>query len=539
MTRERRVSAARLFAGGCAAAAIVVLAGFAFELYRFGADDRAAAARLEEHVRGSFGRMTGAVAGLAHAVSGDPAVRSAMASNPEADDNARGLFDAAASARANAGDDDLALTVYDNGGAPRAWTGLASDLPAERTKGNASVFVTSTPLGLRVVYLEPIAAATADRSRVGAVVVEHAIDATPASTRIAEYVLSTPFGPVSLRLPQGTPAAADGSAAFVVATPDGAPLLDASVRFADLAAERLNLRRTVASIALALFAATILLLAGPLLDRRIVARSPWPELWLTLAVVAVVIAAAGLGWLAFAIGPWARAASARSAARLCIGTATGAAVAAALVSGAVRMRLALRAWRGVPAASPALFAAVQVACGVLLAAILVMFERVLGRSIDPAGVDLHHFSLHPWAPARLAMLAAILFGHAAVLWFGALACVLAAVRWRLPRRPSAAHVAAAALWIAPTAVVAAIAQRRGWAIPAAPIVLGALTCAVAALVAPRLAGWYRRATVASRMLALFLRVPAARAARVSDRTLLPERVGSSSRRRSAAMPHRR
>ena len=506
-TLERRVSAARLFAAGCAAAAIVVLAGFAFELYRFGADDRAAAARLEEYVRASFAGMSGMATQVGHAVAGDAAVRSAMSSNPDADDNARSLFDAAARARATAGDDDdLALTVYDSAGLPRGWAGRASDLPAERTKGNAAVFVTSTPRGLRLLYLDPIAAATPDRSRVGAVVVEHAIAAVPAvaSAGLAAYILDTPFGPVQLRLPGQAAGPTDGTAGFVVATPEGVALLDASTRFVDLAAERASLRRTVASIALGLFAVTILLLAGPLLDRRVVARAPGPELWLTLAVVAAVVAAGALGWLSFALGPWARSGAARSAARLSLGTATAAAAAAALVSGAVRLRLALRAQRGVPADAPVTFGAAQIACGLFLVALFVTFERVLGRSIDPAGVDLHHFSLHPWTPARLATLAGVLFGHAAVLWFGALACVLASVHWRFPRGPSAAHVAAAALWVAPTAIVAAIARSRGWAIPGAPIVLGAITCAAAALVAPRLAGWYRRTTVAARMLALFL-----------------------------------
>ena len=41
----------RLFAGGCAAAALAVLAGFTLELYRFGADYQAAAARLERGVQ--------------------------------------------------------------------------------------------------------------------------------------------------------------------------------------------------------------------------------------------------------------------------------------------------------------------------------------------------------------------------------------------------------------------------------------------------------------------------------------------------------
>ena len=57
-TRDRRVSAARLFAGGCALAAGVVLIGFLLEFYRFGASDTAAAARVEEDVRAQFGAMT-------------------------------------------------------------------------------------------------------------------------------------------------------------------------------------------------------------------------------------------------------------------------------------------------------------------------------------------------------------------------------------------------------------------------------------------------------------------------------------------------
>ena len=48
------------------------------------------------------------------------------------------------------------------------------------------------------------------------------------------------------------------------------------------------------------------------------------------------------------------------------------------------------------------------------------------------------------------------------------------------------------------------AASREWAIPASAIVLAAIACATAALVAPRLAVWYRQTTVASRILALFV-----------------------------------
>ena len=38
-----------------------------------------------------------------------------------------------------------------------------------------------------------------------------------------------------------------------------------------------------------------------------------------------------------------------------------------------------------------------------------------------------------------------------MLWAGALACVIALARWRLPRRWSTRHLAAAALWLVPIA----------------------------------------------------------------------------------------
>jgi len=509
VTRERRVSAARLFAGGCAAAAMVVLAGFAFELFRFGADDRAATVNLELTVQAKLADMTDDVERVARTVSGDAAVRGAMGTNPEADANARRLFDVASAARQGPGDDEsvVALTIYDNAGVPRAWAGRTSDLPSDRTKGPAALFVSSTPLGLRLVHLEPIAAATADASRVGAVAVEHAIASASSVSPVgvAAYAMPTPLGPVSLRLPPRAPSPAEGGAVtFQIKTTAGASLLEASTSLEGLRNERVALRRTVASLALAIFAATILLLTGPLLDRRVRAREPGQELRLTAAIVAVVLAGGALLWFACTMAPWMHGVGVRSAARLCIGGATAAAVAAALVSAVVRMRPALRTLRRVPSGSLAAFAATQLASGALLASLLVLFVRVLGRSIDPAAVDVNHFSLHPWVPARLATLAGILFCHAGALWFGALGCVIAIVPWRLPRRASAWHAAAVAMWIAPTAAVAMIAARQGWAIPAAAIVLGASTCALAALVTPRLAGWYRRATVAARLLALFM-----------------------------------
>jgi len=196
--------------------------------------------------------------------------------------------------------------------------------------------------------------------------------------------------------------------------PDGRPLLDVSIDLATIASERASHRRAVGAVAVALVALTVLLLAGPLLDARIAARAPRREMQLTFTIVAVVVIGTALLAIAFAVSPWSAVPANRKAFKLLIGGLSSAAVAATLVSAAVRLRVALRVRRPAPERSPAVFIGMQLACGLFVAALLVLFERVLGRSVDPAAVDLRHFSLHPWTSARLATLTGILLSHAAV-----------------------------------------------------------------------------------------------------------------------------
>ncbi|HET7698445.1 MAG TPA: HAMP domain-containing sensor histidine kinase [Vicinamibacterales bacterium] len=506
LTRERRVSVPRIVAAGCGAAVLAVLIGAAVELLRFGRNDAAAAARVEQDVRAAFADMTADVERLAHAVAGDPAVAKAMASGLETDDGVRTLFDAAAGARAQLADSVplVAITIYDARGGARGWAGRASDLPRERPA--APLFVAPSPLGLRLVYLDAIVSPSPDRSRLGSVAVEHVLTPVRAGSLLTspEYVMPTRRAQVQLRLHDPANPPVPAAPAFTVAAPDGTPLVDVVIPPGELSGGRRHLRRYVTLIAVSLVALTILLLAGPLLDARVRAREPWRELRLTAAIVAVVLAGAGLLWLGFLVSPAADAEGHRRAVAVLLGGATAAAVAAALVSAAVRLRVALRAIRRSPEGGWVLFVAAQLACGIVLAALLIAFERLLGRSVDPSQVDLRHFSLHPWTAPRLATLSGVLLGHAAALWAGALACVIALARWRMPRRWSSRHAAAAALWLGPILVIAAIAYRGGWAVPVSAVVLGATACAAAALVAPRLVIWYRRVTAGSRILALFM-----------------------------------
>ena len=504
----RRVSVARVSIAGCAAAFLLVLIGAAFELAWFGASDATTAARVEQDVRARFAAMTADVEGMAHEVAQDAGVRRAMASPLATDEGTRTLFDASAGARAKRPDDlaVIAITIYNTQGGARGWAGRASDLPSERP-GGTPLFVAPSPLGLRLVYLETISSATLQGTPIGSVAVEHVLTPARAGSKLlttSEYVMLTDRAPVVLRLHDAGRAPDPSAISFIVTRADGSPLVDAAISSAELSAARMRTRRSFGAAAIAVLALTTLLLAGPMLDARTRARAAGRELRFTAMILAVVVAGAGILWIAFSVTPWSDVAGHRAAVRLLLGGAAGAGLAATLVSAAVRLRVALRAIRRAPEAHWTFFVLTQLTCGVVLAVLLVFFERVLGRSVDPTAVDLRHFSLHPWTAARLATLSGVLLAHAAALWAGALACAVAIARWRLPRDWSSRHVAAATLWILPIATVAFASLGRGWPIPVSAVLLGAVACAAAALIAPRLVSWYRRAMVASRILVLFM-----------------------------------
>ena len=60
------------------------------------------------------------------------------------------------------------------------------------------------------------------------------------------------------------------------------------------------------------------------------------------------------------------------------------------------------------------------------------------------------------------------------------------------------------LWTAPSFAVAVLSVTRGWPLPALGVALSAAACATCAWLARRAALWFRHATVAARILALFV-----------------------------------
>ncbi len=490
----------RLLAGGLLLALIAALGGGAIELWRFGRTHHAAAARLEQQVRRDFARMIGVLTRVAGGVATDPMAAGSLSAGEDA---ARDLFEVIDRRLAEAGTaaDEVAVTVYDVSGVARAWVGRPSDVTEPRLAGPAAFFMTPSPLGVRLVHVRAVMAD--EQRRVGTVAAEYVVSPEPVAATFtgSDSVLQTPLGPAVLRM-RWEGAGDDARAnAFLVHAPGGEPLVEVSMSPGQLDAARQAWRRRVGAIVVAIGGITLLLLIGPGLDRRSGTDNRRDFLRLT---------ALSLVWLA--CGSLALATSLAmelgrrlpAGAVLLLGGVTIAAAIALLAGPVVRLRVGVRATRRDPADARWRFYTMQLLAGAFVALVLVALERVLPRAVDPASVDLRHFSLHPWNAGRIAMLTGILAGHAAALWTCTLVLSAGLARWRVSSHAIGRRARVALIWLAPSMAVAVLAQARGWTLPVLGLILSALACAVAALAARRVVVWYRHTTVASRILALFV-----------------------------------
>ena len=94
----------------------------------------------------------------------------------------------------------------------------------------------------------------------------------------SDYMLETPLGPASLRMRWEGAGDEPRPNAFLLHAPSGEPLVEVSMSPADLDAARNAWRRRVVAVVLAIAGITVLLLIGPVLDRRAAApRRPVPQ----------------------------------------------------------------------------------------------------------------------------------------------------------------------------------------------------------------------------------------------------------------------
>ena len=385
--------------------------GIVSELRRFGASDQAAAARIAARVQGDFSDTTRVLSDVAAGVAATDAAARGLALG---EDGQRGLFDLLRDVRLDrAGSRDVAITIYDASRDARAWAGRPSDLPEDRIRDEAALFVTRSPLGLRLVYVRPILDAAS--RHVGAVAVENTLAPTPASTALTppEFILPNPIAPVSIRMRFDSGADAPTPGAFLLRSPAGVAVAEGSVALDAIGEARRAWRAMVAGQLLACLAITCCLLIGPLLDRRAAAREPRTFVVSTLTASALLVAGAVVLRASFAV---AGGTAPDLSGRVVLAGLTAAALAALWAAAVVRRRLRFRGARRDPAAAPAPWLASQLAAGIVVALILIVAERVISAIVDASTIDLRHFSLHPWNATRPALLGGLLAVQLTAVW---------------------------------------------------------------------------------------------------------------------------
>ena len=146
----------------------------------------------------------------------------------------------------------------------------------------------------------------------------------------------------------------------------------------------------------------------------------------------------------------------------------------------------------------------SVLAGIAAGLCLLAYELFLADTVDNTSIDILHFSLHPWDPARIALAVGLLGFHAAAFWAMVTIFLAARSRSRIRSASSLTHVWLVALWIGSAAIPFAIAASRGFVAPLGPAMLVVVLAAAAASTARRWLAWFRHSAQATRILTLFV-----------------------------------
>ncbi|HEX5108053.1 MAG TPA: HAMP domain-containing sensor histidine kinase [Vicinamibacterales bacterium] len=542
----------RIAAGGLACALLVVAGGNVLRRAVLGADSREASARVQAEVREAFASMTAELRDIGE-LSGAPAdVRLAAAGNDQATER---LFAATAAVVAAHPGLDLALTTYTPKGRPLAWAGRPTEFDrlqgrGDRLLGGEAWFLVQGDPGFRLIYVKPIeeaAARSGAGARVGTLVAERPLSmvtrggAVTASTRDCgasdAYCFPTRLGPVAITLPFETLGASlPDEDSFVVQSPTGDPLFTATARPEDLALTHERWRSASRSFTLMVIAATLLLMVGPLLDRRNRARLATSFLLTTMAAAALVVAGRTTMSLAsFADWTDARLFSSATYAsflprrvagtgllsvltdRLLISPFDFVLTALTMAALALLGLVAVERWRLSAARSRyglasgvrwAGYLAAQLAAGTLLAAILLGHESLLRNTIAQTTLDLVHFSFQPWDASRTALQVGLIIANATAAALGVVVLRAARVPWRLNRGDWRVSIPTVMCWAAPLIVWQTLTGAH--AEQQLPLIVAAGVVIACAATATRLEARYRHGSQAFRLtlLALGFIVPA-------------------------------
>ena len=506
-----RTRAGRLVGAGIVAALAVGLSGRLVERIRFGGSDAETLSRVEADLRARFDADAAMLAAVtAQTAGGRDVIRAALLDPQE-----KGLFALVSNALPAERAGRVGVTVYDAAGRPVAWAGRVSDLPKTLINGLPALVTVPGALGPRLVRVEPVSISgrNAVTTRDATVVVEQALaDPQPTPMPPDTAVVPTPIVPVTVRTPafsvrEGVPEPpSTGNFTFNVLAPSGAVLVDAEVARQDLAFVRARLRNRVWAIGLTIFAATILLAIGPMLDLRRRASTRTVYLGITAIIAGVLIGARAL--VLSAISAVADFQTLDSPLNILVTSLPLLALVALAASVVARRRVASPrpAYRAGNAPAfrfqTALFYLLAGAAGGF---VIAEYELFLQRVVTRTHLDVLHFSLHPLDMPRFAVGFGLILMHTAIVW--GVATLVHAVRVfrRVGRRD---QVVPAMAWCAGGALVVVSMSAATRTIPLAPALIALAMAGVCAMALARWPIHARHATQAARLTAFFLALAA-------------------------------
>ncbi len=508
-------SLGRAVLAGVAGVILIQAGGRLIEVGRLGGSEDAAFRRVERRVSRDFAAMAVSLESLAARLAVQPEVLAGIGGESAALPR---LFAATRAAATAGGVSDVAFTVYGAAASARAWAGRPSEIPAHRVLGDRTFFVAPGPLGLRLVYIEPVlgqAGGAAPPGRIGSIAAERVLSPAPgvAETPSDAFPLDAPIADVVVRPHAGNPAPGSGPRAFELRSPYGERLLDATVSDIDLRAARSDWRRAVRDLSLAFVVLVVLIAALPgavLAPRRATTRQSLrlgglAAAGLGVAVLLLRVAAAPAPTRSRLFSPEVYSSAhfpnlLRSPADLLLCGALAVALALLAAMFLERVRLALRGARRrlSPRRAP-WFLLTHLAGGGALAAAVSGLHAVTADTVSAAAVDLLHTSLSPWDAGRAGLLAGLLLAAVGSIWGGVAVLMATRMAWRHARRDAVPLAAAVAAWSAPGLAIVAAGAQPAWPFAAA---LGGTIAAASSV--PTVRPWFRHASHASRMLAAFL-----------------------------------
>lgn len=509
-------AAVRIALGGAVAAAAIAVVALVIERTQLGTDAAASRARLRAEVEGEFAALAARLDQAVRSITLDAeTVRRAERGDTAA---TRQLFDQVAASASAA---SVGVTIYGATNAPVAWLGRSETVPPERLSGPASSFLAPSSQGLQLVRVQPVVDPAEAERQIGAIVAEAELPRTASGALAGSiFTLETSIVPVALR-PQFEGASEGGPDAFVIRSATNEPLAAVIVSDADLQNARQRIRDRLFGAELALGAVLLLLLTGPLLDWRRLTRSVAGATALTLGIALMLIAARAILWVAVrkAGGGEFPLLAAPPARWLAFALASpldfflNALVVAGLMvlaaSSFAMWRSAHRPGIGVVivgrGSTAALFYGVQLAAGVAVAALVMLYEWFLRTHISQTPVDIVRFALDRVDLVRMPVVVGLIALNAAVAGLAVLLYRLASTPWVFPEGPTSWRLRAFGLWLLPGGIFFGVLAADDRA-PQWPSLLVVVFAAVAAWIIHRYGRFERHGSQATRLLLSFLAV---------------------------------